>query len=180
MSKIDVSINGLAPLLQHRFPDAEQIEDKVSKRSGVPNREKELEQALYKLPTGEIYQLNSHIEGALVKAAKNFKISGKRGKSYKDLINCAVFVTPEAIIHKNQKYVADRRAVVMPSTRGRVIRTRPRFDEWELDFQIEINDDQLPVEVVKQILDYAGSSVGIGDYRPKFGRFIVTKFQEVK
>jgi len=180
MTKIDVSIKGIVPLLQHRFPEAEQIEEKVSKRSGVPNREKEIEQALYKLPDGTIYQPSTHIEGALVNAAKNFKISGKRGKTYKDLVKSAVFVSPEAIPHKIQKYTVDERAVVMPSTRGRIIRRRPRFDDWELDFQIDVNDEQMPVEVLKQILDYAGSSVGIGDFRPKYGRFIVTKFKEVK
>jgi hypothetical protein len=45
-------------------------------------------------------------------------------------------------------------------------------------------DDQLPIEVIKQALDYAGTFVGIGDYRPgkggKFGKFIVTEFNEIK
>jgi hypothetical protein len=32
---------------------------------------------------------------------------------------------------------------------------------------------------VKEILDYAGRFVGIGDYRPKYGRFQVTQWNKV-
>ena len=38
----------------------------------------------------------------------------------------------------------------------------------------------MPVEVVKSALDDAGREAGIGDYRPRFGRFIVTSFKEVE
>jgi hypothetical protein len=44
---------------------------------------------------------------------------------------------------------------------------------------IETLDEQLPVSAIKEILDYAGK-VGLGDYRPRFGRFIVTEFKEEK
>jgi hypothetical protein len=32
--------------------------------------------------------------------------------------------------------------------------------------------------VLNSILVKAGESVGIGDYRPRFGRFIVTRFEK--
>jgi len=51
-----------------------------------------------------------------------------------------------------------------------------------LDFTISLQDEQLQVNVVKELLDHAGLYVGIGDYRPqrggKFGKFMVTKFEE--
>jgi hypothetical protein len=73
--------------------------------------------------------------------------------------------------------VIDRRAVVVQ--RARIMRERPRFDNWGLSFVIETLDEQLPVSAIKEILDYAGK-VGLGDYRPRFGRFIVTEFKEEK
>ena len=175
--EVDVSIKGVSPLLQHRFPeDDPKTIKKSSKRTGNPDYSKESEISLYKLPNGTIYQPATHIEGCLKKASVNFQIAGKRRKTYKDLVLSAVFVKPDAIPHKNQKWVSDERPVIVPSTRGRIIRSRPRFDNWNLDFTIQITDSQLPFEVLKEILDYAGNSVGIGDFRPRFGRFIVTKF----
>jgi hypothetical protein len=179
MQKINVTIRGISPLLMHRFPENEgKIEEKSKKRAGNPEYEKEVEQGIYKFPDGKPYQPASHIEGTMIKASTNFQISGKKKKTYKDLVKGSVFVFPDAIPHKIQKWIVDRRSVVVPATRGRVIRARPRLDNWELDFTIEIRNDQLPIEVVKQILDTAGNEVGIGDFRPRFGRFIVTRFEE--
>jgi len=164
----------------HRFPESEgTIEAKSKRRMGNPDYEKEVEQSLYKLPDGKIYQPATHIEGALIKAATGFQIAGKRKKTYKDLIKGSVFVFPDAIPHKIQKWIPDKRSVVVPATRGRIMRVRPRLDEWELSFTIELRNEQVPIEVVKQILDTAGNEVGIGDFRPRFGRFIVTEFKEI-
>ncbi|GAI19389.1 unnamed protein product, partial [marine sediment metagenome] len=61
--------------------------------------------------------------------------------------------------------------------RARIMRARPRFDKWELDFTIDFDDEIIGKDKVNEILTYAGQRIGIGDYRPLFGRFIVTKFQ---
>jgi hypothetical protein len=62
------------------------------------------------------------------------------------------------------------------------VRYRPVFKDWELEFDINIGDDQIPIEVIKQALDHAGLYVGIGDFRPgrggKFGKFMVVRFEE--
>lgn len=186
MKTIKVEIKGISPLLQHRFPDVGEQEKKSKKRTGSPDYSEDVYMALYceKLTHDEdgkyvaegIYQPASHIEGALIKAAVNFKISGKRGKTYKDLVKACVFVKPDAIA-LNEDWEIDKRPVVIQ--RARIIRARPKFEKWSLSFDIEIHDDQLAIEVLKEILDYAGTSVGIGDYRPRFGRFMVTKFKEV-
>jgi len=179
MQKIKVTIKGISPLLMNRFPESEgKLEEKSKKRMGNPDYDKEAEQKLYKLPNGTLYQPASHIEGCMIKASTGFQIAGKRKKTYKDLVKGSVFVTPDAIPHKIQKYNIDRRSVVVPATRGRVMRARPILNEWSLSFTIEIRNDQLPIEVIKQILDTAGNEIGIGDFRPRFGRFIVTEFKE--
>jgi len=40
-----------------------------------------------------------------------------------------------------------------------------------------VSPNELEPDVVRQSLDNAGLLVGIGDYRPKFGRFTVTAFE---
>ena len=178
METIDVTIKGITPLLMHRF-GMEGTDTPFKKRTGLPDWEAEGEKALYRDETGIIYQPASHIDGALKEAAKVFKIAGRKGASYSKLVAATVIVEPDAIPHKITKYIIDARPVVVQ--RARIIRYRPRFDNWELDFELILQDEQLPVGVVKQVLDHAGLYVGIGDFRPgrggKFGKFMVTKFQ---
>ena len=174
MRIFDVTIRGIRPLLQHRFPE-ETADDQVQKRTGAHDASGESELSLYKLSDGTIYQPAEHIEGALRQAAKDFRIPGKRTRTYSVLVQAQVEVEPRAIPHKIQSWVTDARSVVLSATRGRIMRYRPRFDEWELDFRLIVNDEQIPTEVIKEILDHAGNHEGIGDYRPKYGRFKVEK-----
>lgn len=176
MKTIEVTIKGVTPLLMNRFSQGSATTDKP--RTGVPDWKASAELALYSNDDG-LYQPAEHIERSLTLAAVNFKVAGKRGKSYATLVGSSVDIVPDAIPHKIKDYVIDSRPVVVQ--RARVVRYRPRLDIWELDFSIVLHDDQLPPEVAKQILDFAGLYVGIGDYRPqkrgKFGKFMVTKFE---
>ncbi len=178
--------------MQHRFPiPPDVLSPKGGKRSsGAIDYSQEWREYLYATPQGEIYQPSSHFEGALVKAAAQFKVTGKRGKSYKDLFNANVIVSPDAILHgvnvpeeldadADKVLYLDVRPVIV--NRARVIRLRPTFKPgWKLDFEIQVIDDQLPAEILNDCLVLAGKTVGIGDYRPKFGRFLVSKFDVVK
>lgn len=175
--KIKVEIEGIRPLLQHKFPDETyEIEAKTKTRVGSTKSD-DPKDSLYVLPDGTIYQPAEHILRAMIKAATNFKIGGKRGKTYKDIIMSSIIITPDAIPHKFTKWEFDKRSVVIPATRGRIMRIRPRFDKWALAFELECIEEQIDIETLKKILDYAGYNVGIGDYRPRFGGFIVTQFK---
>jgi hypothetical protein len=48
----------------------------------------------------------------------------------------------------------------------KVIRVRPRFNKWSLQGTIDVFDDRLTPDIVKQILTFAGTRVGLGDWRP--------------
>ncbi len=189
MYLVDVTIKGDAPLLQHRFPvpDLASMSKGGTKQTGSKDYTEEWREHLYVTKKGQIYQPATHLEGALVKAAVNFKITGKRGKTYKDLFRAAVFVTPEEILHgiKNPKKLdtdadkrlyLDMRPVVVQ--RARIVRIRPAFcTGWELDFQIQCIDDEISPVLLQDVLVLGGKSVGIGDFRPKFGRFSVVRFE---
>lgn len=56
---------------------------------------------------------------------------------------------------------------------ARVMRTRPRFDNWSCSAVIEFNDDFANRDDVLRWLRAAGDVIGLGDWRPKFGRFDV-------
>ncbi len=189
MYLVDVVIKGDAPLLQNRFPvpDLASMSKGGTKQTGSKDYTDEWKEHLYVTKKAQVFQPSNHIEGALVKSAVNFKITGKRGKTYKDLFRAAVFVTPEEILHgikepkkldtdADKRLYIDMRPVVVQ--RARITRFRPAFKTgWELSFQIEVIDADISSVLVQDVLTLAGKSVGIGDFRPKFGRFSVVEFK---
>ena len=56
---------------------------------------------------------------------------------------------------------------------ARVMRTRPLFRNWDTTVDITYEDDLVNRSQVLQFLGDAGAQVGIGDWRPKYGRFSV-------
>jgi hypothetical protein len=162
-------------LLQHRFIDVAADEPPKEKNELHGTREEQAEMAAYRLEDGTLVQPSEHILQAMVKAAGEFQIRGRGKKSYRDIVAGNILIEPAYIPHKSNDYLIDCRPVRVQ--RARIMRARPHIPEWELSFQINLIDDVIPLEVLNSILVKAGNTVGIGDYRPRYGRFIVTKFE---
>lgn len=55
----------------------------------------------------------------------------------------------------------------------RVMRARPIFPEWRLAFELNYDPETIEGSQIEEALRKAGQLLGIGDYRPRFGRFMV-------
>ena len=199
MKRFEVTIEGTADLLFNAFGVETMAGlDKGSKASTVAkDYSDEWKGKMYLLDDGTLYQPESHVLGTLVRAAVSEKIPGRRGKTYKDAVKASVFIVPSCIPHlvKAQDFegaavltgpmanpdgcqpYVDRRAVRVQ--KAMVIRYRPALSRgWRLSFNLEVLDDDFRPDALKAILDRAGREVGIGDFRPRFGRFMVTKFEQ--
>jgi hypothetical protein len=71
---------------------------------------------------------------------------------------------------------ADKRFVfikpVKPSSSGgTVMSARPIFQSWALTFSIAVNTDLINIGDVETALMRAGAEVGLGNWRPRYGRF---------
>ena len=167
MNKVKVSIKGTAPLLFHRFDDT------IPSKPDPNESDREIAaQYLYKNGKGT-YTPAEHLERSMQKAGVQFKYKGK--KTYLDFIKSGVFVKPDVLIHKIQNWEVDRRMVRIGT--ARIMRVRPIMNEWGLDFELEVINKDIDLKKLNEILVYSGQYVGIGDYRPKYGRFIVTKYK---
>lgn len=170
---IEITIKGKTPLLMHKFPLApiEALEKKQPKEQA--------ELAAYKDPdTDELYIPSVWIQRSLVNAATYSK--GKGRASLQKVAAACLMVEPERISLGTKDFIVDSRAVVMPATRGRIVRHRPRLDEWNCQFELEYEDTLLTENQVRKVVDDAGQRVGLLDFRPEkkgsFGRFMVTKW----
>jgi hypothetical protein len=76
---------------------------------------------------------------------------------------------------KDWDYEDQRRVQV---NRGGVTRVRPAMRSgWKISTQFQINlPEYLKPDFVHALLNDAGRLVGIGDFRPTFGRFLVKSF----
>ncbi len=180
--KFKATIRGLCPLLMHRF--SEDSLTTPTKKTGdkklTDDEKRTVAKEYLYLEKGKLSQPAIHIESTMQKASTQFKMAGNGKKTYKELVKGGVFVFPDMIPHKYQKWEVDSRAVVNPSTGGRKMCYRPCLDKWELEFELQVNDDRADAEVIKQMLEHAGAYIGIGSYRPRFGRFEVVSFKEAK
>ena len=56
----------------------------------------------------------------------------------------------------------------------KVMRTRPCFGDWRIDAELELDLSQMDPNQVNLAAFEAGKFVGLGDARPRFGRFLGT------
>ena len=181
---VNVGIRGISPLLMNR-PNIVEISDKAKvKQAGKDILEQQFETKQYRTSEGKLFTPDTHIKGALVEAGKSVKVTGKGKATYSKIIGYALLVQPAQIIHKIPDLERHVVLAVNPNTRGRNPLCRPMLPEWELNFTLEFEGDELPLEALKECLEIAGKRVGIGDWRPAkkgtFGRFIVTRFEPEK
>ena len=53
----------------------------------------------------------------------------------------------------------------------KISRTRPRYAGWSLTVELVLDTEMMNLEAFRQAADLAGQYVGLGDYRPRFGRY---------
>jgi hypothetical protein len=169
-----VKIIGTKPLLIHA-PTG--LSDKVKLRRGEHLDPKtEAESYLYKNEKGEICIPSVNIKACIREAGRNYRVSGRR-TTYAAMIRAGLDIKPfpyVPLIHLG--WQVDIRPVVVQ--RNRILRARPRFDQWELKFEI-INNDSTIIhrDTLRKILEDAGKYYGLGDFRPEYGTFRVEEFK---
>lgn len=189
MKRISIEIRGITPLLIHKFSeDAEQA--KATRRMEVKQRDprEEATKNAYIAPDKTYYFNAFAIPSAMGNAGANHKARGTR-KTLRFVVPSAVRMTTDGVTIMNgagpaKHFEVDSRPVTIPATKGRVMRYRPRFDQWGAQFEMLVDENLLSTEMAHQLLQEAGQSIGIGDFRPEkrgpFGTFRVTKFEELK
>lgn len=187
-----VTIEGVAPMLMHNARLANPADDIVKQIKAITGKHhsKKTEADELKLMEleymGGLYFDDScgafipsvNIEGCLRDGAK----ISRKGKA----IESGIQVNPDCVkllydgpktaesLYADKRFVDCRAAKLQKSST--VMRTRPRFDNWSAEFEILIIEDVVNPSDVHEALVKAGMMKGLGDFRPKFGRFVVREF----
>ena len=187
---ISVRVRGVTPLICNKFTDAAAEASSSGTRGSSLAADRGTPQ---EVATGKLYiglngapmipqpnLLRCLVEGGRFHKAGRTQITTKTTSI---LYSCIDIAGAEIPIINKQPWKVDTRAVRIPSTGGRILAHRPMFDDWELAFEVELDTRILGIKLFRQIVDDAGSRVGLGDYRPAtkgpYGRFNVVSWQEV-
>jgi|SRR5579859_3410642 len=178
--KINIEITGTTPLLMNRF----NIEESKIKEKNLTPREA-AQKVCYLDEKGYLFYPAMNIYACIIEAGKFHKDGKvKITTARSSLIPAYVMIEGEYLYFPDDTtWEVDSRAVVVPSTGGRIVCHRPRLDNWSLEFVLSVDAKSFPPRLVRQIIDDAGSKVGLGDYRPArkgiYGRFVVSSWKEV-
>jgi hypothetical protein len=177
MLEIQVWVEGVTALLQHRATEESLMGEH---RANTPVERADprdvCEKALYRLmPSRQIAVPGAAFARMVREAGGSHKAKGSR-KSLKYLVPSAVLVLDDlcGLYLRDRKtpikdFEVDSRPVVIPSTKGRVIRHRARFNEWSCKIHLRINDSILDEKTVRMLFSEGLQQIGIGDFRPERG-----------
>jgi hypothetical protein len=115
----------------------------------------------------------ANIRKAFIEAARKSK-SGKlveQGLFVDELINPLVYQGPRDLkgLWEDKTFVS---RLCVKVQQARLMRTRPQFPSWAFDTTITFDPEVLDFARVKEFAQIAGNYIGVGDYRPLYGRFI--------
>jgi hypothetical protein len=172
---VDCTVEGVADILFHRW-NADAIEEKAAApKNSLVKRSDALESYVYRTDEGDLALPGEYVRGAIVSAARFRQDPRSPRKSAMDLYRAGVVcLTQLAGLGVTAWDYEDKRRVVVQ--RSGVNRVRPAMRRgWRASFTFQINTPEYiePLDFL-QTLEVAGRLVGVGDFRPSFGRFIVT------
>lgn len=184
MAKFRITCVGIEPLLMHnaRLSDPlDEIAKKMKKISGKRTKTEDDYLELGRLEhMGSLYFDNEfgpfipgqNFERMLVDAAKSVKLGTKIKAALivETNVNPLVYEGPRTIdgLWQDANYVHRASAKVGMQ---RIQRTRPMFRKWQVYADGHLDTQQVNIEDLHNVVDIAGRLVGLGDWRPRFGRF---------
>lgn len=183
MLYVKVWVEGTMALLSNRMADG--ALDGGGTRKNMPGEREDprdvAEKGVYRLPAakantkGQLALPGAAIARMLREAGGAHKAKGSR-KSLKYIIPAAVLVQDELcglFLHDRKTpihdFEVDSRPVVIPATKGRVMRHRARFNEWSCCVTMRINETLLDPAQVRTMLAEGIEQIGLGDFRPEKG-----------
>jgi hypothetical protein len=178
---VKVTIKGTADLLFHAW-NCEAVDAKSRAKKGSETKKTDnIESYVYRDEQGHICLPGEYLRGALINAAKFRQDPRSPRKSAMDLYKAGIIsLSPLAKVGpnptKNWDFLHQCRVQI---NRNSITRTRPAFKAgWEAELTFLCNlPEYIPESDLHEVISQAGRLIGVGDFRPTYGRFLVTSFK---
>lgn len=175
---VKVVVEGTAPLLFHRW-NVEAVAAKAGAAKGSKSKKEDnIESYVYRDERKHVCLPGEYFRQSLIHAAKYLQDPRSPRKSAMDLFKAGlVMLTDMASLGKNTWDYLDQRRVTVQ--RNGITRVRPAMSVgWRATFELQVI---LPEYITRDVLNAAivnaGRLVGVGDFRPTYGRFHLVEFK---
>ena len=173
---VTVGIEGICPLIFHRW-NCEAVEAKSKAAKGSKAKKSDdIESYLYRNGSNQVCLPGEYIRQSIIHAAKFKQDPRSPRKSAMDLFKAAlVCLTELAPVGDNPDFIDQRRVTVQ---RSGITRFRPAMRTgWKAEIDIMVNiPEYVSPTLLHQVLGDGGRLVGVGDFRPTYGRFAINKW----
>lgn len=185
---IKVKIRGVTPLLMHNSVGADPTNEGVIELKKMTAIKKKTLDIYEKIKICEMRvslyyddEIGPYIPAEMVEALiRDAAKTEKLGKAMK----VGLIADPEKIplIYKGPRDIDTlcgpgefRDSRVVRNQQNRILRTRPIFFPWGAEFEIRYSPSLHNPDSILHFIGIGGKLCGIGDFRPRYGRFEVTK-----
>lgn len=174
----EITIQGSADFLYHKWNVEQIAEQSAAKKGSAIRKTDDLETYVYRNSKGDLAIPGEYLKGAIIGASKFRQDPRSPRKSAMDIVKAAIVsLTPLASAGQKHWDYEDKRRVVIQ--RNAITRTRPALKAgWTVTFQMMCNlPEYISPSFLNDLVASAGKLIGIGDFRPSYGRFQVVKFE---
>lgn len=184
MKTIKCEFHGLSPMIMHSCQCVNPLHPISLEMKKITSKRKKTEEDIIKLSDLEweaglywnkdvgVYVPAENIEATIRETAKSKKL----GKHFQKGFMVQDMMIPLDIgedLTKEEMCADVRFRDVRPMKvqQARVLRTRPRFNMWNITFTAAYDENILNFNDVVNAIEYGGQYVGLCDSRPKYGKF---------
>ena len=173
-----ITIEGSADLLFHRWNCEAVAEKSKAAKNSAAKKSDNIESYVYRNDAGEICLPGEYLQQAIIHSAKFKQDPRSPRKSAMDLYKAGVvcLTTLASLGSKEWDYLDTRRVMVQ---RAGVNRVRPAMHAgWKatFDFQVLV-PEYIDRNSLREVVEQAGRLIGLGDFRPTYGRFGIVRFE---
>lgn len=187
MKNLKVTWKGTSPLIMHScqcvnplHPISVELKKYTSKKKKTEDDLKKISDleweagAYWKEGLG-LYIPAENVRATLVNGAKEIR-KGTDIQKYVDILDLYIPFNYGENLTKQELIDSYEYRDTRPMTvnRAKVMRTRPRFDQWDITFKMRYDETKIDLDVIMMSLKNAGSYIGLCDSNKYgYGRFVV-------
>lgn len=175
---VKTTIEGISPLLFHRW-NVEAVAEKAKAAKGSKaKKEDNIDSYVYRDDGGHLSIPGEYYRQAIIHAAKYIQDPRSPRKSAMDLFKAGLVVLTDlaSLGTARWDYLDQRRVMVQ---RNGITRVRPAMQRgWRATFELQvILPEYITRDVLNAAIQNAGRLIGLGDFRPTYGRFQIIEFK---
>ena len=181
-SQVKLKLMGISPLIVHNGQLADPLNRFSKMMKAVTGKRKKVDADYEEMARleflGGLYLRDQKpcipgvvLTSMMVSAAKKLK----KGTDFKSgiVIDSDPFIEYDGPTDPDSLWADERfrNVVGVKVGQARVMRTRPMFPEWTLQFGVQFIDELINKRDIADVIGIAGWQIGLCEWRPRFGRF---------